>query len=208
LRNNGGRFEPLAAALLALAVTSCAHSPVPRNGGFDADLRAMGMVYEGNMQFGVDKNLTRGNWASNTEPAYWTLAASAGGIKARFEAAKNVDEAEALRRAEERFLLVRRLNAAPSAYPGMVTHTTEIPEGLKPVERESPDGSGRVLFLHASSRLTYGVGDPGQVAYRAVMASRYCAPSRTSVMIELFFPQQNFREEAAWELLGELRCRE
>lgn len=166
----------------------------------------MGLRDEGNHGFEVDKSFVRGDWSQEDEPAFWTLIASAGSRAARFEATKNVSEKDARARAEEKFLTVQALNAVPAAYPGMVTQTTALPDELKPTVVPGEGTTEKTLLLHASSRLTYGVGDPESVTHRALMTFRYCPETRTLVLVELFFSKDEFQMEPALDVAESLSC--
>lgn len=185
---------------LPLEASAAAHTST-----FNEALDVMGLVVSIGTSFTIDKSYVRGDWDGERR-AYWTLLASSSTARLRVEAVKNVSRKEAERRMRERFVSVEMLYFGDAAYPGMVTKRFEIPDDLKPEVLSEGPGGYKTMILHATRRMTYGVGARDLVAYRSLMSYRYCPKVRVLAQIEIFFTIGSFDRKTALEELAGFSC--
>ncbi len=168
-------------------------------------LAEAGLEYKGKRIFIAEKNNRRGDWKGK-RPAFWTLAASDGGVKLRLELTKNVTRAQAEKTMDERFQRIDALYSGGAAYPGTVTTEFEVPQSLRPQDIKAGPAGNRAKALAATQNMTYGAGAEDLVSHRGLLGYLYCEKTALLAQIELLFPKAEFKLENAKEEFGRFVC--
>lgn len=193
-------------SLLLTACASAAPAPRRRVGpDLKQTLAEAGLEYGGSRAFRTEKNNRRGDW-KGAKPAFWTLTASTGAIKLRFELTKNITRAQAEKTMNERFQRIDALYTGGAAYPGMVTTEFEVPEALRPAALKAGQDGNMARALAATPNMTYGAGAEDLVSHRGVLGYVYCEKTSLLAQIELFYPKAEFRLETAIAEFGLFVC--
>ncbi len=150
----------------------------------------------------VDKEISRGD-------RFTTIIAGDKNTKrARFEITRECSPESAEKIIFDQEKMIEGMHGAfRTGYPGMITKQIDSPDELKPVKVEAVSSAGpvEVMILRASERFTYGLGDPSQVFYTAVLAFFYSTELRMLVQVELFYPVDGFEQAPALEEITSLR---
>lgn len=143
--------------------------------------------------FRLTKNLSR----SGDGRAARSIEAEAAGKLLKIEVIRDLSPEEAARTREERLTMLNSLfSNVPAPYPGMITNSVTMPDGLRPRKLEiSVAGTPQPLYiLPASPRRSYGVTEEAQAAFQAGVLFLYDPANRTFYRLDLFLPAAGFSE--------------
>lgn len=169
-----------------------------------AIFRSMDISMEGADKFVVTKDFSRGAGKKSSR----SISAKSGDNFIKIEATVVQDEKESSKNVEEKTKIIRSLyNRIPSAYPGALSNTIEIPDEYKPVSKNLNDDPARpVMLLYTTARFTYGASTEDLIKYRSALMFKYCSQSNTLYRIEYFSPKESFDETNTLATLSTFEC--
>jgi arylsulfatase len=167
-------------------------------------LRDMSVAMPGADNFIVLKDFSRGD----KKRSFRSITAQHGQDIIKIEATGDLDKAYVAKLIDEKSNMIKAMfNRIPSAYPGMITNTIEIPEKYKPVtEFLNDDPDKPVMLLYSTARFTYGASAEDLIKFRSALIFNYCERTQTLYRIEYFTPKDSFDKSKIFETLLSFSC--
>jgi len=156
--------------------------------------------------FFVEKDFLR----EGVEHTFRSILAKDGEDIIKIEVTQNIDSKYARKYAQEKNGIIHaQYKRIPSAYPGMISNTIEVPEQLRPKSAEI-DIEGKkqsALLLYSTPRFTYGASVEELIKYRSALIFNYCPNLKTLIRFEYFMPKDDFNEKEVLNALSTFSCK-
>jgi len=108
---------------------------------------------------------------------------------------------------DKAFLIESLFYRVPLPYPGSISHTSRIPQELKPVKDAIylENIQHPYYILHANERLGYGVYNLEEAKYRSLFIILYYVERSVLYQVEYFIPCTKFNKDLALDLIRSLQ---
>lgn len=175
-----------------LTLTACQSKPDPQT--LDTILKELDVSFDHTNEFVINESILR----EGKENTFWTILAQRQDTLLKLEIVKNIDSQTARQYIQERTYAINSLyQNIPSAYPGMITNSTEIQDELKPAVAQLTINREKipVYLLYSTARFTYGATTRDLIKYRGALTFVFIPVHRTLLRIELFQPKEKSNDK-------------